>query len=183
MSAFDRVLNNARKNKRRIVLPEAQDERVLQAAARAVQENIAEPILLGSPADIKSLLADLGLPDDGLIMVDPTIDPRREKYVNGLTEKRAHRGMTSEKALSVLLERPITYACMMVALGDADGCVAGAVTPTADVVRNAMRYVGKREGEALASSCFVMLLEDLSCCWRIDIQLAMLWSSAIAHWL
>ena len=158
MSVFDRVLRNARKNPRKIVLPEAQDERVLKAAADAVAQQIATPILLGKPADIQSTMATLGLSTEGLQLLDPANDPRRDHYADLLTEKRSHRGMTHEKALDAL-NTPITYACMMVASEDADGCVAGAVTATADVVRNAMRCVGKREGEALISSCFVMLLQ------------------------
>ena len=158
MSVFDRVLTNARKHQRRIVLPEAQDERVLQAACKAVAQDIAAPILLGKTAEIPSIMTSLGLSTAGLELVDPTNDPRRDHYAALLTEKRAHRGMTHEKALTAL-NSPITYACMMVVAGDADGCVAGAETATADVVRNAMRCVGKREGEAVVSSCFVMLLQ------------------------
>ena len=158
MSVFDRVLTNARKQQRRIVLPETQDERVLQAAANAVAKDIAAPILLGDTANIQSTMNAIGLSTEGLELVDPASDPRRDHYAALLTEKRAHRGMTHEKALDAL-NTPITYACMMVAAEDADGCVAGAITATADVVRNAMRCVGKREGEALISSCFVMLLK------------------------
>ena len=151
MSVFDRVLTNARKQQRRIVLPETQDERVLQAAANAVAKDIAAPILLGDTANIQSTMNAIGLSTEGLELVDPASDPRRDHYAALLTEKRAHRGMTHEKALDAL-NTPITYACMMVAAEDADGCVAGAITATADVVRNAMRCVGKREGEALISS-------------------------------
>ena len=148
MSVFDRVLTNARKQQRRIVLPETQDERVLQAAANAVAKDIAAPILLGDTANIQSTMNAIGLSTEGLELVDPASDPRRDHYAALLTEKRAHRGMTHEKALDAL-NTPITYACMMVAAEDADGCVAGAITATADVVRNAMRCVGKREGLSL----------------------------------
>jgi len=158
MSVFDRVIAKARSSNRRIVLPETQDERILKAAATAVAQNIASPILLGNAADIESSLSDLGLSTDGLTFIDPSSDSRRDHYADALTEKRSHRGMTRDKALDAL-NTPITYACMMVAAGDADGCVAGAITATADVVRNAMRCIGKRQGEALVSSCFVMLLQ------------------------
>ena len=66
MSVFDRVLTNARKQQRRIVLPEAQDERVLHAAANAVAKDIAAPILLGDTANIQTTMDTLGLSTEGL---------------------------------------------------------------------------------------------------------------------
>ena len=158
MSAFDRVLDAARSNIRRVVLPEAGDARVLSAAVEARLRRIADPILLGTLVHIQEAAAELDLSLDGIQIVDPESFNRREAYIAALVKKREDRGMTAEKA-AVALQDPVTFACMMVSEGDADACVAGAITPTADVVRNAMRYVGTRPGDSMVSSCFIMLLK------------------------
>lgn len=158
MSAFDRVLEAARGTLRRVVLPESSDSRILSAAVEARLRRIALPILLGNPEQLHRAAAELELSLEGIDIIDPADDDRREHYIAALVRKRADRGMTPEKAAQAL-EDPITYACMMVSEKDADACVAGAITATADVVRNAVRYVGPKAGEALVSSCFVMLLQ------------------------
>lgn len=158
MSAFDQVLQAARSTLRRVVLPESTDSRILSAAVEAHQRRLAAPILLGERAVLQAAAEALGLSLEGLTIVDPATSDRREHYIAALVVKRADRGMTPEKA-SNALEDPITFACMMVSEGDADACVAGAITATADVVRNAVRYVGPRAGEAIVSSCFIMLLK------------------------
>jgi phosphate acetyltransferase len=157
MSAFNRVLDAAKRKKRRIVLPESLDARVLKAAAISYAQGIADPILLGSQGDLNAKAAQLGISIDGIEIITPDTFDQRLDYLNALLKKREHRGMTAEKA-EIVLQDPVTFACMMVSEGDADACVAGATTATAVVVRNAMHYVGKHPDESLVSSCFVMLL-------------------------
>jgi phosphate acetyltransferase len=158
MSVFNRVLDAARITKRRVVLPESLDERVLRAAAKSHEQGIAQPILLGTQEELIALAAQLGISIEGIEIVTPSKSERRLDYLNALVKKREHRGMNAEKA-DVALEDPVTFACMMVSEGHADACVAGAATATAMVVRNAMHYVGKHPDESLVSSCFVMLLK------------------------
>jgi len=157
MSAFDRVLDAARRQLRSVVLPEAGDERVLKAAASASSMGIARPVLLGDVATISRRAQALNIDLTGITIVNPGSPEYRERYIEAMVQKRKHRGMTAEKAADTLND-VVTFACMMVSEGDADACVAGAVTATADVVRSAVRYVGKRPGEPLVSSCFIMLL-------------------------
>ena len=159
MSVFNRVMEAAKATKRRVVLPESLDERVLRAAAITHKEGIAHPILIGTQDELNTLAAELGIAIDGIEIISPENAERRIDYRDALMKKRAHRGMTEEKA-NVALTDPVTFACMMVSEGDADACVAGAATATATVVRNAMHYVGKHPDESLVSSCFVMLLKD-----------------------
>jgi phosphate acetyltransferase len=158
MSVFNRVLDAAKRTKRRVVLPESLDERVLRAASIAHKLGIADPILLGATSELDALAEELGISIDGIEIVNPDKTERRSDYLNALIKKREHRGMTSEKA-DVALHDPVTFACMMVSEGQADACVAGAATATAMVVRCAMHYVGKHPDESLVSSCFVMLLK------------------------
>ncbi|MEE9319166.1 MAG: phosphate acetyltransferase [Granulosicoccus sp.] len=158
MPIFDHVIDKARTTPRRIVLPEANDERILRAAVSAAEQGIALPILLGDSERIQAEAKRLELSLDALQLIDPSTSTSIKSYIELLVEKRAHRGMNAKKAERALAD-PITFACAMVAAKDAHGCVAGAVTATSKVVSNAMRYVGKRDGESLVSSCFLMLLE------------------------
>ncbi len=158
MSVFDRVLDVAKKTVRRVVLPESDDERVLEAAQSAQSRGIAEVILVGQPDIVHAKASALNLSLDGIEIVDPGKSEKRPAYLSALVKLRAHKGMTTEKA-DIALEDNVTFACMMVSEGDADACVAGAITSTADVVRNAMRYVGKHPSESLISSCFIMILK------------------------
>ena len=161
MSAFDRVIERARATSARVVLPESDDERVLRAAAEIARRGLARPLLVGDAATVRAALAALGADDAGVGVVDPAeldasgATARQARY---LVERHAARGMSEEKARAALAE-PVTRACVMVATGEADGCVAGAATPTADVVRAAVRHVGPELEGGLVSSCFVMLLE------------------------
>ena len=158
MSVFNRVLDAAKSTKRRVVLPESLDERVITAAALTHQQGIAHPVLLGTADELRAQAKHLGISIDGIEIVTPASSKQSTVYRDALVKKRAHRGMTLEKA-DVALADPVTYACMMVSEGDVDACVAGAATATATVVRNAMHYVGKHPDESLVSSCFVMLLK------------------------
>lgn len=156
MSVFDRVLDAARTTIRTVVLPEANDERVLRAAAKCCELAIAQPILLGKPDDILAQAQRLSIDLDNCLIVDPETYAHRQRYIEKMVRKRQHRGMDATKA-TLALNDNVTFACLMVSEGDAHACVAGAATATATVVSNAMRYVGKREGEAIISSCFIML--------------------------
>jgi len=159
MSVFNRVVDLAKKSLRKVVLPESSDDRILRAAVQAQTEGIASIVLLANPDELRETASHLALSLDGIEIISPESSERRQTYLDALVKLREHRGMTAEKA-EVALQDPVTFACMMVNLGDADACVAGAITSTADVVRNAMRYVGKRPEESLVSSCFVMLMQE-----------------------
>ncbi len=159
MSVFDRVLDAARRHTRHIVLPEGNDERVMHAAVLACEQGIAQPILLGNQQVLTQLAEQLGVDIGNIPVIDPERSERREHYVNAIVEKRKHRGMNAQKALTALQDH-VTFACMMVSEQDADACVAGAVTATAHVVRCAVRYVGRAADSPLVSSCFVMLLDE-----------------------
>ena len=161
MSAFDRVIERARATPRRVVLPESGDERVLGAAVEIAARGLARPRLIGDADAVRAALDALGASADGVDVVDPRAldaDGASERHVEHLVARHAARGMTAKKARAALAD-PVTRAAVMVATGDADGCVAGAATPTAEVVRAAVRHVGPETDGGLVSSCFVMLLE------------------------
>ncbi|MFT5288697.1 MAG: phosphate acetyltransferase [Planctomycetota bacterium] len=138
---------------KRIVLPETQDQRVIQAATALASEGLCEPVLVESPG--------MGPAPRGVEFVRPQSDPRREEFAQQLFERRKHRGMDIEEARKRVLD-PLIFAGMLVASGDCDGAVAGSEAPTANVIRAGLWTVGTAPGIKTVSSCFLMILPDRS---------------------
>lgn len=159
MTAFNRILDTAKETQRRIVLPESTDERVLQAAANIVEQKLARPVLVGNPETIQASATKLGLALTDVEIQNQADESMREAFIERLVELRQHRGMDRDKA-NEALNNPFTYACMMVDTDQVHGCVAGAITATAEVVRGAMQLIKKRDDVSQVSSFFFMLLQD-----------------------
>lgn len=157
-SPFDRIRARAQRTPRRIVLPESADERVLRAAVRAARDGLARPVLLGDPETIRADLQRLELDPTGLDLHDPGDAATLARFTARLVELGSKRGMTAERAAQAVTA-PLTYGCLMVREQEADGLVAGAVTATAEVVRNALRTIARDPDAPLVSSCFLMLFE------------------------
>jgi phosphate acetyltransferase len=146
------VVERARKLKKTIVFPEGDDPRVLEAAARLAREGVARPVLLGkAPAHAP----------DGVRFIDPTSSPLVSKYAALYYERRRAKGITQIEA-SAIARKPLYFASLMVAAGDADGSVGGAVNSTAETVRAALHAVGTDPRARLVSSVFLMALPDRS---------------------
>jgi phosphate acetyltransferase len=135
------LLRRAAARGARVVLPEAGDERVREAAARLRREGIAEPILVGPGG------------------IDPARDPRLTRVAQHLRRRRPDKVDDAVHALD-LASDPLRFAASLVALGEADACVAGAVSTTADVVRAALWAIGPADGVSTVSSAFYMVLPD-----------------------
>ncbi|NLA49439.1 MAG: phosphate acetyltransferase [Bacteroidales bacterium] len=160
MELLEKIKANARKSNKRIVLPEAYEERIIRAADIAIDENIAQIILIGNPDEIRDHAARLGLKNIGKAeMIDPLDNTEKEHYVEMMVELRKHRGMTREEA-SGLIEDPLYLAALMVKNGNADGEVAGADHSTGDVLRPAFQYVKTAPGISVVSGAFIMILPD-----------------------
>ncbi|KVA49008.1 phosphate acetyltransferase [Burkholderia cepacia] len=157
MKALDRILESARRAPMRIVLCEADDPRVLHAAARATRDGIARIVLVGNRAAIHAAAARDAIDLDGMTLVDPADAPQRDAYADALHALRANKGMTADAARDAVRD-PLTYANLMVRLGEADGSVAGAVHATADVVRAAIQLIGVDPAFRIVSSFFLMML-------------------------
>ena len=157
--AFRYALIKAAKDaKKRIVLPEGEEIRIINAAIVCHEKEIAECVLLGDPEKIKQQaeLAGLLLPPEMQIIKPEEV---RKKYVEPLMELRKHKGLTEEMALQTL-EDPIVIATMMVQLNEVDGLVAGVVHTTANTVRPALRILKTKPGTKIVSSIFFMGLPD-----------------------
>ncbi len=141
----------ARATRRRVVLPESADERVVRAAARLHAEGLVEPVLVRSAGGPP--------PPPGVEVLDPARDPRTPAFAELLLKRRAHRGMTPEQAAETALD-PLYFAAGLVASGDCVGAVAGSLAATPDVIRAGLFVIGPAEGMRTVSSCFLMLLPD-----------------------
>ncbi len=162
MDLKKRILENAKKHFKRIVLPESLEERNLKAADRLIAEQIAQVILIGNPDEIKSASSKLGLSNiEKAVIVNPSNYDKLNTYADTMVELRKHKGLTKEKALE-LLKEPLYLATLMIKHGDADGEVSGAIHATGDVLRPAFQFVKTLPGISIVSGAFFMLLKDKS---------------------
>jgi phosphate acetyltransferase len=157
MDWSQRFTARARERRRRVVLPEGEDARVLHAARRLADEGIAEPILLGAREALERAAEEAGLRLDGIALADPKTDPRLQAYGAALAETR--EAMTPAMATR-LTAKPLYFGGMMVRQGDADAMVAGVANPTRRVIEAGLMTVGLAEGIALPSSYFLMIAPD-----------------------
>ncbi len=160
MELLDQIKENARRLNKRIVLPEAFDERMLKAADILVSEKIARIYLLGDPEKILSDASALGLRSlSGATIINPLNHASKEKYADLMVALRKHKGMQKDAALQ-LIEDPLYLGTLMIKNGDADGEVAGAANATGDVLRPAFQYVKTMPGISVVSGAFIMILND-----------------------
>jgi phosphate acetyltransferase len=144
----------------RIVLPEGYEERNIKAADIAIEEGLAQIILLGDPGQIKDHASKLGLKNISKArVIDPKNHARKADYINLMVELRKNKGMTHEEA-SRLIEDPLYLGVLMIKSGDADGEVSGADHSTGDVLRPAFHYVKTAPGISVVSGAFFMILKD-----------------------
>jgi phosphate acetyltransferase len=153
------LIERAKAAHRQIVLPEGEDDRVLQAADILLRRGVVALTLLGEPDALRTRAASLGLDLDGADLVDPLSSPERERYAAVYHELRQHKGVTDEIAFDTLGD-PTYYGTMMVHLGEVDGMVSGAAHTTGDTIRPAFEFVKARPGVSVVSSVFLMCLSD-----------------------
>ena len=155
MTMIEKVWAKARRNLRAIVLPEGDEPRTVQAAAKVRIEGLAEPILLGDPDRIQAVAAKTGTDLTGIEIVNPADSARFDAYADALYELRKSKGLSREDA-GKLAADPMYYGILMVKLGDADGLVSGAVHTTGDMLRPALQIIKTKPGISVVSSSFLM---------------------------
>jgi len=143
-------------DRKTIVLPESNDKRTLIAAAKILEEGIANVIMIGSEEKIMDGAGWLEVDLTGIQIVNPETTERLDEYVNLLYETRKAKGMTPEKAREILLKDYLTFGIVMVKANHADGMVAGACHSTADTLRPALQILKTAPGVKLVSAFFVM---------------------------
>lgn len=153
---FQMILDRAKEDPRRLVMPEGDHEKILRAAFVLNQERIARPVLLGDPEQIRRKAEELMLPTDGWEIVEPQHSPRLEQYAQDLFRLRQRKGCTYEDAHEMLRDR-IAFACMMVRSGDADGVVAGITRHYPETLRTVLRIIDRRSGVRKVSGLYMMI--------------------------
>ena len=136
-----------------VVLPEGRDERVIQAARRLVDEGIARPIVLGQPEQIAESTEKAGVSLDGIQVINPKTSDRADFYAEQYSRRREGVSVGIAKRIVV---KPLFYAGMMVACGDADASVGGVAGPTTIVIQAGILTVGLAPGMKTPSSYFLM---------------------------
>ena len=145
MELMSKLWDAAKADRKKIVLPEGDEERTLVAAQRIEEEKLAYVILVGEEEKIKENAKKLNVNLDGIEIVDPNKSDKLEKYVNEFFELRKNKGMTIEKADKIVRD-PLYFGTMMVKLDDADGMVSGAVHTTGDLLRPGLQIIKTAPG-------------------------------------
>ena len=158
MASLETINERARNSPRRIVLPEGADLRIVQGACRAAQDGIAKIILLGDERGLREVVRAICPSDAPIAIVDPVKSDLFEAYAECYFELRKDKAGSREGAVKAM-QQPLDFAAMMVRRGDADGMVAGATMPTADVIRAAKRVIGMASHASFVSSFFLMILD------------------------
>ena len=153
------LIDRARAQRRRLVLPEGADERILRATEVLLRRSVAEITLLGRPDEIARRTRELGVDLGDAQVVDPATSPWRDEFAQAYAQLRAHRGVTVELAHDIVAQ-PNYFGTMMVQTGHADGMVSGATHTTAATIRPAFEIIRTVPGVSVASSVFFMLLAD-----------------------
>ena len=156
MSYIDLIKERAKVDKKTIVLPESSDKRTLIAAAKIVEEDIANIIMIGDEEKITDGAGWLEVDLSGVQVVNPKTTDKLDEYVNLLYETRKAKGMTPVAAREILLNDYLTFGIVMVKNNDADGMVAGACHSTADTLRPALQILKTAPGVKLVSAFFIM---------------------------
>ena len=153
------IMQQARANRQRIVLPEATDDRILEAASVVLQRSVAELILLGDSAKISQRATELGLNLSGATIVNPNDTELLETFAAEYARLRAHKNVTLEQAREKLKDLSY-FGTMMVHLDMADGMVSGAINTTANTIRPSLEFIKTVPGVSVVSGSFLMCMSN-----------------------
>lgn len=160
MEIIERIVERAKGNRQRIVLPEATEERTLRAADKVLADGVADIILIGSPEEISRLAEEWGLTHIGkATIVNPLDSPKSEEYAALLAELRKNKGMTIEQARE-LVKNSLYYGCMIIKTGDADGQISGALSTTAETLRPALQIIKTKPGITCVSGAMLLITQQ-----------------------
>lgn len=160
MTFIEKMKQKSKQDIKTIVLPEAEDLRVLKASEKIIKEEFANIILVGDPEKIDEKAKENTINLEGVKVINPLTSEKLSKYSNDLYELRKNKGMTLDGAKDILKKNTRYFATMMVKEGDADGFVSGAANPTSDTLRPALQILKTAPGTKLVSAFFVMVSPD-----------------------
>ena len=155
MNFIEGLKQKAKTEIKTIVLPEAEDIRVLTAASQVEKEGFAKIILIGNKEKAEKLTKDNNIDISKIKIIEPEKSEKYEEYSQKFYELRKQKGMTEEKAYETIKD-PVYFGTMMVKEGDADGLVSGAIHSTSDTLRPALQILKTAPGTKLVSAFFLM---------------------------
>lgn len=153
------LMEMARRDRQRIVLPESTDDRILESASILVRRGVADLILLGNPIQVKQRATHLGFGLDDVTIVDPSDPELVEKFAEEYARLRSHKGVTIEQAREKLKDLSY-FGTMMVHFDMADGMVSGAINTTANTIRPSLEFIKTKPGVKVVSGAFLMCMAD-----------------------
>ena len=163
MSLIEQLIQRAKADKQRIVLPEGTEERTLKAANQILTDGVADLILLGNVEEIQEKAREWGLGNiSKATLIDPQNSEKSEEYAQMLFELRKKKGMTIEEARKKVTD-PLYYGCMIIKSGEADGQLAGARNTTGDVLRPALQIIKTAPGITCVSGAMLLLTHAPEC--------------------
>ena len=157
MNVLTKIKDKAKSLKRRVVLPESTDPRMIQAAKKLVSDDIAKVTFIGDADKMKPMADEFGLMLDKVEIINPLHSPDLNRYIDDFKELRKHKNISDEEARITVLN-PLFFGAMLVKNNKADASVAGALNTTGDVMRAAIQILGLKEGIKTVSSCFMMTI-------------------------
>ncbi|MCK8816937.1 phosphate acetyltransferase [Natroniella sulfidigena] len=159
MSFIGKIHQRARQERKKIVLPEGTEPRMIKAVPLILEKEIADVVLLGNREKIQNLALEHGIDLTGVEIINPSQSDKLEEYSQTYYQLREHRGISLEEAREQVID-PLYFGSLMVEKGDADGKVAGAANETGNVLRAAIRIVGTAPGISVISGAFIMIVQD-----------------------
>jgi phosphate acetyltransferase len=150
---MDKLRLKAKADPKRVVLPEANEEKMLQAARQVKDAGYASPILVGDPAVVSAFASDIGISLEGIPVVNHIDEEKVEQYANEFVKIDP---MFSVKSIKRKLKNPLNFAAMMVRFGEADAILAGLTNTTGDVIMSCQMIIGLAEGISTVSSMGIM---------------------------
>ncbi|WP_033106600.1 phosphate acetyltransferase [Microbacterium profundi] len=153
------LIERARADRKRIVLPEGEDDRILRAASSLIARDVADLTILGDESEIRARATELGIDISAAQIISPTDPSYIERFAEEYARLRAHKGVTLSQAADTVTD--VSYfGTLMVHLGLADGMVSGATHTTAHTIRPSFEIIKTRPGVEVVSSVFLMALAD-----------------------
>ena len=154
MSIIENIIQRAKQNKKKIILPESMDIRILEAADKIVKEEISDIILIGDKEEILNIFPQLNIKK--IEIINPNNSNLTNNLINKLYELRKEKGLTYDEAKELILTDYMYYACMLVYIGYADGAVSGACHSTSNTLRPALQILKTDPNTELVSAFFLM---------------------------
>jgi phosphate acetyltransferase len=153
------LIERAKADRRHIVLPEGEEERILRASEIIVRRDVVDITLLGNPDKIKQKIGSLGLNLETIRIIDPFESHLLKSYAQVFYELRKHKDISQDMAIDTM-SNVNYFGTMMVHTGDAGGMVSGSIHTTGDTIRPALQIIRTRPGCSVVSSVFLMCLAD-----------------------